>query len=247
MTQATHNQDTANGLILVVDDDLITRLFLQEMLRKAGFETHLVGNGKEAIPALESRCYDLIIMDCNMPLMDGFETTRHIRDSNSDCIDPRIPIIALTGLNSRTDQRRCLNTGMNICVSKPVDSRTLSIAIGKLLGNKKAGNQRFQQGQRQAERVSEDTFLSTLIVNFLAEVPQVIAGLKIAVKNEDLRELKDMAHRLKGVSGVLKISKLSTLSTAMEHAGKAGEFTLAAGFAKEIIDELRRLATMLQP
>ena len=245
MTQSADVQDVSNGVILVADDDHITQLFIQKILQKAGYDADFVANGKEAISALESRHYDLVVMDCNMPLMDGFAATRHIRNTTSKRINSRIPVIALTGLTSKADQSRCLEAGMNSFINKPVDSLAFIVAIEQCLGNSVV-KKPASQDELEREQIPEDGFLDTLISGFLEEVPQVVAELQRAVKQGDVVELESIGHRLSGATGILEASTLSAHSKALEHAGKAGDLTLASKLASKLIEELNKLMTALK-
>ncbi|MCW8925490.1 MAG: response regulator, partial [Xanthomonadales bacterium] len=232
--------------ILVADDDHITRLFVQKMLQQAGYESDTAGHGQEAISALESGHYDLVILDCNMPEMDGFAATRFIRSGASRQINPGIPIIALTGLSSETDQHQCLEAGMDAFVSKPVDSQTLIFTVEKCLGNAGVQKPLPNRDELPGGQLNEDGFLDTLITSFVAEVPQLVAALQQAASQEDVTGLENLGHRLRGATGILKISTLSAQSAALENAAKAGDLALASKLASELADELCKLATALE-
>ncbi|MGD9264609.1 MAG: response regulator [Lysobacterales bacterium] len=240
-TRSSDAQGVSNGNILVADDDLITRTVIQNILHQAGYQADLVSNGQEAISALQARHYDLLVIDCSMPLMDGFAATRHIRNAASGQIDPAIPVIAVTGLTSRADQRRCLDAGMDACVSKPVDATTLIEAIGRYLGKGTAAKPALPQD----EQPFADEFLETLITNFLEELPRTVAALQRAARQENLAGLKHLGHRLRGASGVLKFSTVSALSKALEDAGANGDAALAGKITADLIAELNALAAAL--
>lgn len=99
------------------------------ILRKLGLRANAVANGLEALAALQATPYDLILMDMQMPELDGLETTRRIRQPNSTVLNPRLPIIAMTANAMRGDRGRCLDAGMNDYIAKPVSIRTLAAAL----------------------------------------------------------------------------------------------------------------------
>jgi CheY-like chemotaxis protein/HPt (histidine-containing phosphotransfer) domain-containing protein len=103
------------------------------MLEKFGLRTDLVANGKEAIDALEQLPYDLIFMDCQMPVMDGYQASRSIRDLSSKVIDHAIPIIAMTAHAMQGDRDRCFAAGMNDYISKPIDLKKLRRVLSQWL------------------------------------------------------------------------------------------------------------------
>lgn len=238
--------DPSSYSLLVADDDSITRLVIQKMLQQAGYQVQLVGDGKEAISALETGHYDLVLMDCNMPHLDGLAATAYIRNDSSGKIDRKIPVIALTGITSEDDQLRCLEAGMDACILKPVSSQTLIITIERQLGIS-SESPALQQSELPEKQVWDDAvFLDTLIANFLSEVPQLVDELERAIKCGDLRELQSLGHRLRGASAILSASTLSTRSKALELAGKAGDLNLASELAADLIRELHKLMEALE-
>ncbi len=118
--------------ILFVDDNAITRRVVSSFLENTDYELDTAENGKEAIDLLMSKKFDMIIMDVQMPVMDGFETTKLIRSGSIDNIDPDIPILALTAHAKMGDKTRCLQAGMNGYLSKPVRSSRLLEGIASI-------------------------------------------------------------------------------------------------------------------
>ena len=103
------------------------------ILKKLGLRADAVANGAEALKALETIPYDLVLMDVQMPEMDGFEATRHIRNPRSAVQNHQIPIIAMTAHAMQGDRERCLEAGMNDYVTKPVSPQALAEALDKWL------------------------------------------------------------------------------------------------------------------
>jgi CheY-like chemotaxis protein len=117
--------------ILLVDDNLINQQVAQGKLRTLGYEPDVASNGIEAVTALEQREYDLVLMDCHMPEMDGFAATGVIRDPGSHVINHRIPIIAMTANDMKSDRERCLAAGMDDFLTKPVKVDALAAVVEK--------------------------------------------------------------------------------------------------------------------
>ena len=107
--------------ILVAEDNEINQIVTTQVLSKVGFTCDLVANGKEALAALQSKEYDLVLMDCQMPEMDGFEATRQYRTREVERVAKPVPIIALTANALRGDRERCLEAGMTDYLTKPID------------------------------------------------------------------------------------------------------------------------------
>jgi len=122
-----------NARVLVVEDNIINQMVAQGALEKFGIQADLAANGKEALIALENLPYDLVFMDCQMPEMDGYEATRHIRDSQSKVRDHVVSIIAMTANTMQGDREKCLAAGMNDFISKPVDPYKLQLALQQWL------------------------------------------------------------------------------------------------------------------
>ncbi|WP_409477399.1 response regulator [Pseudobdellovibrio sp. HCB154] len=122
--------------ILVVEDNQINQMVAVKMLDKFGYKSLAVANGKEALLALRESTYDLVLMDCQMPEMDGYEATAQIRQG-SYIKDTQIPIIAMTANALASDKERCLQVGMNDYLTKPMTPKALSEAIYKWLQDKK--------------------------------------------------------------------------------------------------------------
>ncbi len=119
--------------ILVVEDNPVNQKVAQAMLRRMGFRTDVVADGQEAVNALQIIPYDLVLMDCQMPEMDGFEATRCIRNGASGVINPSISIIAMTASTMQRDRDMCIQAGMNDFIAKPVQKKELAEMLTRWL------------------------------------------------------------------------------------------------------------------
>jgi signal transduction histidine kinase/CheY-like chemotaxis protein len=119
--------------ILVAEDNLTNQEVTQALLGKLGFQAHLVANGVEVIQELEKASWDIVLMDCEMPEMDGYEATRRIRSRQAVTQNPLVPIVALTADALTGDRERCLQAGMDDYISKPVDPKRLAEVLAKWL------------------------------------------------------------------------------------------------------------------
>ncbi len=125
--------------VLVVDDNIINQQILLSMLQKLGLKAEAVSNGEDAVEALSAIPYDLVLMDIQMPVMDGMEATRRIRSLNSTAINPRIPIIALTAHAFREEIEEFLQCGMDDHLAKPITLEKLSLSLKKWLFDQEPG------------------------------------------------------------------------------------------------------------
>ena len=119
--------------LLLVEDNFVNQRVALHMLTKLGYQADLANNGREALDRLGQGRYGLVLMDCRMPDMDGFEASRLIRDPRSAVLDHGVPIVAMTANACPEDRARGLECGMSDFLSKPVDRATLSAMIAKWL------------------------------------------------------------------------------------------------------------------
>lgn len=119
--------------VLIADDNKANQTLVLKLLEKQGYRADIVINGIEALHALKEKKYDLVLMDIQMPGMDGFEATRKIRDPKTDVQDNYVPIIAMTAHAMIGDRERCINSGMNGYISKPIEPQSFAMEIEKFL------------------------------------------------------------------------------------------------------------------
>lgn len=115
--------------VLVAEDDLVNQRYIMRLLEKMGCEVALAENGQDAIDALKAEKFNVVLMDIEMPIMNGIEATKAIRLKDTGCLDPKVPIVALTAHAMWGDQQRCLHAGMDDYVSKPVEIDTVAAII----------------------------------------------------------------------------------------------------------------------
>ena len=115
--------------VLLADDNVVNQKVATHMLKRCGAEVRCVGNGIEALQALRDADFDVVLMDCQMPEMDGYEATRQLRQAAGRCRNPRIPVIALTANALATDRERCIAAGMNDFLTKPIERARLEESL----------------------------------------------------------------------------------------------------------------------
>jgi polar amino acid transport system substrate-binding protein len=205
------------GNVLLVEDNVINQQVAQELLEGMGVVVHTVGNGKEAIDALEEQRYDLVLMDLQMPEMDGYEATRRIR---SDTRFQHLPLIAMTAHAMADERERCLNAGMNEHVPKPIDPAHLYQVLSHWLQpTNKPMPPRPDTGPKEREidlpqhlpgidlqwgleRVGGNRRLyHNLLREFITNHSQDIEALKDNLQHGEVDKTKRILHTLKGVTG----------------------------------------------
>ena len=256
--------------ILLAEDNIMNqKVALRILETKLGCRTDAVANGKEAVEALSRQHYDLVLMDCQMPEMDGYEATQAIRDPNSSVLNHDIPIIAMTANAMKGDREKCLKAGMNDYVAKPIDVRTLADAIERNLPDPGSEGLPGREGETNTttpEQSSDETcakspydkptalqhaggdddLFNELIAIFLEETPRALARVQTAVSSGDPQAIIETAHALKGSLGVLAADDAVGAAQAVESLGRSGDLAGVQEAAAALAVEIRRLTTALQ-
>jgi len=223
--------------VLVAEDNTTNRIIAVRMLQKLGHMAEGVANGEEAVESLRRMPYDLVLMDCQMPVLDGFEATKKIRDPASGVRNPQIPIIALTAHAMKGDRDLCLHTGMNDYVSKPTKVSDLAAAIKRcsplhshantsitvpLAASEKLGKPRSFDREGFLDRTMGDPTLASEIVEaFLADSPQLLDKLSSAIAAGNTHAAASVAHTLKGSGANMGGETFAHITAQMEDAAKS--------------------------
>ncbi len=243
----------SSARILVAEDNITSQLVAVAILEKLGQRANAVANGAEVVQALETIPYDLVLMDVQMPEMDGFEATRRIRDPKSRVLNHKVPIIAMTAHALQGDREKCLEAGMDDYVSKPVEVSALVAALKKWLKPKTRGRQPPKDETKKAigiptgemgipvfdrtalmNQVMNDEELARTVTGvFLGDMPGEIRHLKNSAAAGDVRHVELQAHKIKGACGTVGGAALCALAAALEQAGRTGDLaTISARLAE---------------
>ncbi|MGC2300550.1 MAG: PAS domain S-box protein [Acidobacteriaceae bacterium] len=221
--------------ILVAEDNSTNREVILAQLRKLGYNAHAVPNGAEAVEALRNGNYALILMDCAMPVMDGYEATHRIRQSSH----PHIPIVALTASAMAPDRDRCLAEGMDGYLSKPVELPRLAKVVARWVqqssseGSASALQQavaapaiRVFDSASLLRRLMNDRELAVVVLDaFLEDSPHQIEQLHDRLAQQDLAGVSLHAHTLKGAAANVGGEALRRAARALEQAAAAGDLS----------------------
>jgi signal transduction histidine kinase/DNA-binding response OmpR family regulator len=250
--------------ILLAEDNIINqKVALRILETQLGYRADAVANGAEALEALSRHDYDLVLMDCQMPVMDGYETTLAIRDSNSSVRNHNIPIIAMTANAMKGDREECLAAGMDDYAPKPVtpellaeviernltnlDGKTLPAQAEKSAERPDAENQQPYDRQVLLKRVGGDEeMLLELVTLFLEEGPKMLKRLQRGATNGDPKAIAAAAHALKGPLGILAADDALHNAQAIEALAKSGDLKGAQEVSGDLAIELQRLMSALQ-
>jgi len=209
--------------ILIVDDNAMNQKVASKMLASMDYEYDIAKDGQEAIHLYSTNNYDLILMDCVMPVVDGYEASRRIRDIERDRTLPHIPIIALSAHSEDSDEiKRCTDSGMDDFLSKPMNMQRLQGLIAKWL-ERTMSEQSNEEGHN-ADALSNSTDIrdslgdqyAELIRIFLRDAPGLIQRLHDAITENNYAEIAYAAHTLRGCSRYVGAQQLSQLCDKIE-------------------------------
>jgi CheY-like chemotaxis protein len=224
------------GNILVVEDNLINQQVALGILQIQGYSVAVANNGREALDAYAKGAFDLILMDCHMPEMDGFEATMEIRRREQAAGGRRVPIVALTANAMAQDRDECLNAGMDDHVAKPFSMQTMQEMLDRWMpqaaSEQPQADQVLDRGvldQLGALRVNgKPDLLARTLHLYLVESPKLVLKLKLAALAGDAPEIARAAHSLKSSSANVGATALSRYCADIEASARRGE-TAEAG------------------
>jgi PAS domain S-box-containing protein len=241
--------------ILLAEDNAVNRKLSSSLLDKMGHKTYCVENGKEVLDALAKDSFDLILMDVQMPEMDGIEATRAIR-AMEQTTGERIPIIAMTAYAMTGDRQRCLDAGMDGYVSKPIDKRRLFEAIEELPQSAQPSQRppsvAFDAGGAVDKTRLDYTLqgdmdlLEELAGLFFLESPRLAAKMRQAIDLQDAKALQHLAHSLRGSVGNFAADPAFNAALRLELIAGAGDLSQAWQAFEDLERELARLSQELQ-
>ena len=252
--------------ILVVEDNATNQLVALKMLEKLGYWANAVGNGLEAIAALRTTPYDLVLMDCQMPELDGYEATRAIRGGVVGVLNPQVPIIAMTANAMLGEREQCLAAGMSDYLSKPVQSQQLAELLDRWLAKASATTQQDSPTNALiAQTVATSKQLSPPVVTIFdqaglldrlagdAALAQEVIGMFLADFLRQIEELRSnleagnviaavyVAHSIKGSSANVGAEAMRALAFEMELSGKAGDLKAMISQLPMLVKQFERL------
>jgi len=216
--------------ILLVEDNVVNLQVAKGMLKKIGYAPQTALSGEEALQALATQRFDLMLLDCQMPGLDGFEVAKIIRSGTSPFLDRNIPIIAMTANAMPGDREKCLFAGMNDYMPKPINPRTLAHKIATWTGQRTESSDAppadSPGGSSDGAFLAIDQFLANLdgdldiALTILTDLPEVLLRksreLQQALADGDTAKAHAQLHLLKGMSGNTCCTRLRDLTASME-------------------------------
>ncbi len=215
--------------ILLVEDNALNRKVAIRMLEKEGFIVEVACNGSEALNCLKSSYYDLVLMDVQMPVMDGIEATRIIRNTKDHSLDSEIPVIALTASAFIHEKEKCFEAGMNSFISKPFRKEELLSMIKKFITGRtmhdmsgialaENSEEVYNRDDTLARLDGDEELLDELLEIFIYDAPAQLKGLKKAIDEDDKILIERQAHSLKSASANIGASFARAEASRIEKA-----------------------------
>ncbi|MDX6080828.1 ATP-binding protein [Xanthomonas campestris pv. incanae] len=249
--------------ILLVEDNPVNLLVAQKLLGVLGFEADTATDGEAALSSMESTRYDMVFMDCQMPVLDGYAATRRWRAMETESGGRPIPIVAMTANAMAGDRERCLAAGMDDYLSKPVAREQLNACLQRwlprqaLLPGPSTGapsadaESAASAAQARALPILESGVIDELyevagadtiriLQLFLEDAPGIIEGLEAAASNRDSMQLRDLAHTLKSSSANVGAQALANAARRIELAARTGTIERPSVMVALVIAEYAR-------
>lgn len=255
--------------ILMAEDNIVNEKVARRTLEKLGYCVDSVSNGREAVTAWGTGRYDLILMDCQMPELDGYEATREIR--GLEAVGQHVPIIALTAHAIKGDDLKCKSAGMDDYITKPISRELLEACLDRWLDEAYLSEALLGEPQRERETDTtaiiaqqhammplidlaalnvlidgDNKFALELLNSFIDSSKAALAKINEAIQRNDLASLELVVHGLKGASANLHAERVTSVASQIEAAIQANDRTLVAKLSKVLTSELTKTIEYLR-
>jgi CheY-like chemotaxis protein/HPt (histidine-containing phosphotransfer) domain-containing protein len=247
--------------ILLAEDHPVNQEVMLAMLRRLGYAADSVANGALAIQALRSVDYDLVLMDCEMPEVDGYEATLRLRDPATGTLNPRVPVVAVTANAMPGDRENCLRYGMDDYLGKPIGMDELTQVLARWIPSAKSLAQCiapkpaavlgsdvvFDEASLLKRVGGNQALMQRLVKEFLGDTPSQLSILRKHLEDGDAPGARRQAHKLKGAAATLSAGALREVAYQAEQAAMAGQLNRLAELLPAMESEFERVKAVLQP
>ena len=233
--------------ILLAEDNVVNQRVASGVLEKLGHKVDVVATGEDAVTAWRTGRYHLILMDCQMPVMDGYQATREIRACESTAGKRRTPIVALTADAMQGSDKLCIDAGMDGYLSKPIDRAKLSQALAKHLEGAAGSESELQAAQAPSDTQDvldwdglkavtdgDTVFEQELVQLFIESGDAALRDIRDAVTQGDLSAIQRASHLLKGASANIHAQSASRAAARLEDAARAGAHAQIASLEEDL-------------
>ncbi|HWA55797.1 MAG TPA: response regulator [Gemmatimonadales bacterium] len=248
---ATPVAGSAHPRVLLVEDNVVNQRLASRLLEKLECEATIANHGREALALLRTGSFDLVLMDCQMPELDGYETTRQLRAMGGPAA--ALPVIAMTANAMRGDRERCLEAGMDDYLSKPIKADDLARMLARWRGGRRVGAAEPVAGPPGRGSLDDDalaelraydpsgTLVAELCRLFLQETPRRLEEIAQAVDAGDAERTAFAAHALKSTCGILGARRMGEIALELEQQGGRGRLVRPREQLTELVREFERL------
>jgi PAS domain S-box-containing protein len=230
--------------VLLAEDNEINQIMVINLLENWGHTVVVAHNGREALAALDSQPFDVVLMDVQMPEIDGFQTTEAIR-ARETATGRRLPIIATTAHAIKGDRDRCLAAGMDAYVSKPIDPAALADALEQVVPHCEVVPAPFDEAALWAYVDGDAALWRKIVRRFLDKVPELLANVQTALDQRQGGAVQFHAHTLKGAVGHFFAGPAWEAARQIELLGQRGDLEAAATAYGTLAQEIERLRAAL--
>ncbi len=260
--------------VLLAEDNPINQMVAIKMLEHEGCRVEVAGNGLEAIEAMKRRAFDLVLMDCQMPELDGLAATHRIRNGEPGIIAPQVPIIALTARALQGDREKCLQAGMNDYLTKPLEIEQLQAILKRWQGSAPVAATApaaispaaapanapvaavvaaepaaviFDRADLLRRVMNDESLAVAMIESFVADTPTQIQKIQESLAANDAAACGKLAHRLKGAAASMGAPAFRQITSEMESAGRDGNLAKVKELFPVLEKQYAALKKCLQP
>ena len=245
--------------VLICEDNAINQMFAKEVCRRAGIEVVISENGQVGIETLQQDTdFDAIFMDCHMPIMDGFEASRKIRELVNEGSLPKIPVIALTANAVAGDREKCVAAGMDDYLTKPFEIQDFLEIIhtnttvtpdpateSKANASDDSGEPIFNL-EKLLSQIDDRVFALDIANQFAASLPRYKKDLEECLDQQDAELVFTVSHRLKGTASTVKADRISSIATEIESASRDGQLDDLQSQVAELLQEFENFSNVIR-
>ncbi len=227
-----------NKKVLVVDDNRANRLVASAMLEQFGCDCDYAQNGQDAVDRVSRKSFDMVLMDCNMPVMDGYDATRAIRRLPS--IISGLPIIGMTANNSPEERKRCIDSGMSDLLVKPLTVEGLNKLLQEFFVEdmsaivRRKAAKTFDQRTLDLLKESVGEVFVSVVDAFIDDLPMYLMSLRAAISKNDAQQVYELAHTIKGTAASVGADVVASLARRLEEMGKMRDLRGTEAFFNEL-------------
>lgn len=249
-TSTLQLQERSSKEILVVEDYFMNQKVILQILKRLGYHADIANNGKESLVAYQSKDYDLILMDCQMPEMDGYAATQEIRKIESDNARVHVPIIAMTAHALKEDKEKCLRAGMDDYISKPIRMKDVEEILNRWISQGKTMNPPSAQVldipfiKDLFDNNSED--INQFLNSFVQETQVLLDNIDLEINAKNPDKVRALVHSLKGSCGNCGAHELCALAKALEDILPLSDWQKMHDLMQKIRVALRSIPTHIE-